>query len=81
MIGITPGFEAMAKSLVLSLAESGPVSVEEFDDAWTPAGDTYRDELITAGLVTIEEPTEEQGGHPMLVLTGAGVTLAQEEQA
>lgn len=81
MKGITPGFEPLARSLCVSLAESGPQSVEEFDDAWTPAGETYRDELVTGGLVTIDEPTEEQGGHPMINLTGAGVALAQEEQA
>lgn len=81
MPGITPGFEALARSLCVSLAESGPMAVDEFDDAWTPAGENYRDELLSGGLITIEEPTEEQGGHPMIVLTGEGVTVAQEEQA
>lgn len=73
MIGITPGFEPQALALCQSLAESGPVSVDEFDDEWTPAGETYRDELVTGGLVTISAPED---GPPMIVLTGAGVALA-----
>jgi hypothetical protein len=77
VIGITPGFEPLALSLCVSLAESGPMRVDEFDDAWTPAGDTYRDELVTGGLVTVG-PTEE-GGPDMIVLTGAGVALASSE--
>lgn len=72
VIGITPGFEPLAKSLCQSLAESGPVSVSEFDDAWTPAGETYRDELMTGGLISIE------GEDQLIVLTGVGVALAAE---
>lgn len=79
MIGITPGFEATAKMLVLSLAESGPVEVDEFDDAWVPAGENYRDELVSGGLVTVG-PTEDDGP-PVVALTGAGVALAAVEQA
>lgn len=77
MIGITPGFEPTAIMLCQSLAESGPVLVDEFDDAWTPAGENYRDELVSGGLVTVA-PTEE-GGPAMVVLTGAGVALASSQ--
>lgn len=78
MIGITPGFEPLALSLCQSLAESGPMRVDEFDDAWTPAGENYRDELVSGGLVTIDEVVENEGEDPvsLIVLTGAGVALA-----
>lgn len=80
MIGITPGFESTAFMLCQSLAESGPVSVDEFDDAWTPAGATYLDELVTGQLVEVQKPPEDQPDGPtMIVLTGAGVALAQAE--
>lgn len=75
MIGITPGFEDTAKMLCESLAESGPMEVSEFDDAWTPAGENYRDELVSGQLVTVG-PLQEDGP-PMVALTGAGVSLAQ----
>jgi hypothetical protein len=75
VIGITPGFEPTAKMLCESLAESGPVEVSEFDDAWTPAGENYRDELVSGRLVTVEQ-LQEDGPH-MVVLTGVGVALAQ----
>lgn len=74
MIGITPGFEPTAQMLCEQLAQSGPVPVGDFDDEWSPAGDTYRDELVSGGLVTVA-PLEE-GGEAMVVLTGAGVALA-----
>jgi hypothetical protein len=77
VIGITPGFEPLAVSLCVSLAESGPVAVAEFDDAWTPAGETYRDELVTGGLIRVEPGGEE--GSDLIVLTAAGVALAQVE--
>lgn len=74
--GLTPGFEPTALMLCQSLAKSGPVSVEEFDDAWSPAGETYRDELVTGGLVTIDPRDEGEGEAEWIVLTGAGVALA-----
>lgn len=74
---LTPGFGPTALMLCVSLAESGPMLVDEFDDAWSPAGDTYRDELVTGGLVRIE-PVEEDGP-PMIVLTAAGVALASSQ--
>jgi hypothetical protein len=77
VIGITPGFEALALSLCKSLAESGPVSVDDFDDEWTPAGQTYLDELVTGGLVQLNRPAAEEEGPTMIVLTGDGVALAQ----
>lgn len=76
MIGITPGFETLAHSLCQSLAESGPVTVAEFDDAWTPAGENYRDELVSGGLIEIDK---REGEEEWIVLTGAGVTLAQAD--
>lgn len=72
MIGVTPGFEPLAHSLCQSLARSGPVSVGDFDDEWNPAGETYRAELASGGLVEI-------GEDGLIVLTGAGVALAQAE--
>jgi hypothetical protein len=81
MIGVTPGFEAMALSLCQSLAQSGPVSVDDFDDEWSPAGENYRDELVSGGFVSITEPTTDEQGHPLIVLTGAGVALARGEGA
>lgn len=76
MIGVTPGFEATALRLCRSLADSGPVSVSDFDDDWTPTGEAYRDELLTGGLVEISKPPAEEDGPPMISLTGAGVALA-----
>lgn len=70
MIGLTPGFEVTAWRLCQSLAESGPVSAADFDDEWTPTGLAYRDELVSAGLVTVD------GEESLIVLTGAGVALA-----
>lgn len=69
VIGITPGFEPLAYSLCQSLAESGPVMASDFDDEWTPAGETYRDELVTGGLVAID-------AEGLMVLTGEGVAFA-----
>lgn len=77
--GLTPGFEPLAQSLCQSLAETGPMLVAEFDDAWTPAGETYRDELVTGGLVVVA-PTEEDGPD-WITLTAAGVGLAQDGAA
>ena len=79
MIGVTPGFEPFAHSLCQSLAESGPVTVAEFDDAWTPAGENYRDELVSGGLIEIDPRDDGDGEEEWIVLTGAGVTLAQAE--
>ena len=82
MIGITPGFEATALMLCQSLAESGPVTVDEFDDAWTPAGETYRDELFNGGLIAIEQPSIADGdGPPTISLTAAGVGLVADQAA
>lgn len=77
--GLTPGFEATAALLCRSLAETGPQLVDEFDDAWSPAGETYRDELASGGLVVVA-PTEEDGPN-WITLTAAGVGLAQDEAA
>lgn len=79
MEGITPGFEPLAISLCQSLAESGPVSVAEFDDAWTPAGQTYLDELLTGGFIEITG-AEEDPELRVINLTGAGVSLVQANQ-
>jgi hypothetical protein len=73
MIGITPGFEPTAWQLCRALAESGPVPVIDFDDEWTPAGDNYRAELVSGGLI---DPDYPEGN---VVLTGPGVALAQAE--
>lgn len=78
MRGVTPGFEPTAHALCQSLAASGPVSVADFDDEWAPAGETYRDELVTGGLVEIDERDDDgEGSVELIVLTGAGVALAQ----
>lgn len=77
MIGITPGFEPLALSLCQSLAESGPVTVSEFDDAWTPAGENYRDELLSGGLIEIAPGEDPQ--LQMINLTGAGVDLVADQ--
>jgi hypothetical protein len=60
MIGITPGFESLAQALCVALAQSGPVAAADFDDEWAPAGENYRDELVSGGLVTVA-PTRKAG--------------------
>jgi hypothetical protein len=74
VIGITPGFEGTARRVCQALANSGPVSVSDFDDDWTPTGEAYRDELVTGGLVEVTAGGDDVP--PMIVLTGAGVALA-----
>ncbi|APZ81808.1 hypothetical protein vBEliSR6L_43 [Erythrobacter phage vB_EliS_R6L] len=37
-----------------------PLAVHDFDDDWTPAGETYRDWLLQAGYIEIREEDDGQ---------------------
>jgi hypothetical protein len=74
VIGVTPGFESTALMLCLSLSQTGPISVSDFDDEWAPTSEAYRDELLTGGLAEIAEGTDDAPA--TISLTGAGVALA-----
>lgn len=56
-----------------------PLRVDDFDDDWCPTGEMYRDWMLEAGLITIEEPRPptdntvgQEGG---IFLTPAGAAL------
>ncbi len=71
---MTPGFEGLAGPLCRWLADQAevPFPIVDFDDEWSPAGDTYRAELLESGLI-------EQTAENFIVLTPAGTALALEQ--
>lgn len=75
---MTPGFEKQAADLCAYIINTGqvPLRTVDFDDDWSPVGDAYRAELLESDLITIIEPSEEngQGG---ITLTVSGHVLAE----
>lgn len=53
-----------------------PLAVHEFDDDWTPSGDTYRDWLRQGGYIEEREADAETGEQGGIYLTPAGEALA-----
>lgn len=73
---MTPGMEEQARRLCQYIRNTAqvPLRIDDFDDDWSPAGETYRAELRESGL--IEErlaDTDEPGG---IYLTAAGEAFA-----
>lgn len=75
---MTPGFEGQAADLCAYIVNTAqvPLRTDDFDDDWSPAGETYRAELLESELIEEREPTED-GAEGGIVLTAAGRALAE----
>ena len=77
---MTPGMgmEAQARRLCQYVRNTAqvPLRVDDFDDDWSPAGETYRAELLESGLIEVRQPGDDEPGG--LYLTEAGKALTAE---
>ena len=53
-----------------------PLALHDFDDDWTPAGDTYRDWLKQGGYIEEREADPEAGEPGGIYLTPEGEAVA-----
>jgi hypothetical protein len=77
---MTPGFEKQAADLCAYIRNTGqePLRVVDFDDDWSPAGQTYRDELLESELIIIEGAVPEEGEQGGIRLTASGWVLSEQ---
>lgn len=76
--GVTPGFARLARQLCQYIRNTAqvPLRVDDFDDDWCPAGETYRAELVSGGLIEQREAVEELEEPGGIYLTAKGEDLA-----
>lgn len=67
--------EARNKRLCQYIRNTGqvPLRVDDFDDDWSPVGQSYREDLLAGALIEERHPGEGEPGGIYLTPAGAGL--------